>query len=67
MLRYALMVGLISMPIWHYVFDSYSIERYPPLPMGKYEEIVVGADIYERWYAVTPPHYAKIFISKTDY
>lgn len=67
MLRYPFIISLISVLAWHYVIETYSIERYPPLPMGKYEEIAVWSDIYDRWYAVTPPHYAKVFISKTDY
>jgi len=49
------------------IFDSYQIERYPPLPMGKYEQKAVWADVYYRWVVATPPDYAKVFLPTSGY
>ena len=67
MLRLVLISALVVAPICHYIFDSYTIYKHPPPPMGKYEEIAVWSDLYHRWVAVTPPDYAKVFLPTSGY
>jgi len=61
--KLTLAIALIACSIisWE-VLDSYRWERYPPPPLGKYEEIAIYSDLYHRWYQVTPPSYAKVFL-----
>ena len=49
------------------VAESYEFHRYPPPPLGKYEEIAIYSDLYHRWYQVTPPSYAKVFLPINGY
>jgi len=48
------------------ILDSYRFHRHPP-PLGKYEEIARWLDVYHRWYQVTPPTYAKIFLPENSF
>ena len=64
----ALPVSLIAIGlVCAHLIDFYQIRRYPPLPMGKYEEMAVWSDLYNRWVAVTPPDYAKVFLPTSGY
>ena len=62
----AVLTVMCSIIGWE-ILDSYQIERYPPLPMGKYEQKAVWANVYYRWIVATPPDYAKVFLPTSGY
>ena len=57
----------VSLPAFAFVVDAYLDSRDCYSRMGKYEEIAVWSDLYHRWYVVTPPDYAKVFLPTSGY
>ena len=64
---FLLICALCTLPICDYMLSAYSIHRYPPASMGKYEKIALWSHQYHRWVAVTPPDYAKVFLPTSGY
>ena len=50
-----------------YVINAYTILRYPPTLMGKYERIALMSHQYQRWVVAAPPDYAKVFLPTSGY
>ena len=63
---FSTMVLVVVSAFLHFI-DAYSIHRYPPAPMGKYETMALWSHQYHRWVAVTPPDYAKVFLPTSGY
>ena len=60
------LIGIFVVWFGLVIVDSYRFHRHPP-PLGKYEEIAIFSDLYHRWYQVTPPSYAKVFLPINGY